>query len=122
MHRSRIGIVLVDHAGEHHDAALAFWAGVQGVRPIPDGPYASVGEIGSLNLEVQRLEEGPARVHLDIESDDVAAEVARLEALGATVVERRDGYVVMADPGGVVFCVVGIQTGDRFEEDAREWP
>ena len=122
MHRSRIGIVLVDHPGEHHDEALAFWAGVQGVRPVREGPYSSVGEIGTLNLEVQRLEEGAARVHLDIESDDIPAEVARLEALGASVVERRDGYVIMADPGGVVFCVVGIQTGDRFEEDCLEWP
>jgi hypothetical protein len=122
MHRSRIGIVLVDHPGEHHDEALAFWAGVQGVPPAPDGPYAGVGQIGSLNLEVQRLEEGRPRIHLDIESDDISAEVSRLEALGASVVEQRDGYVIMADPGGVVFCVVGIQTGDRFERDAREWP
>ncbi|WP_406831396.1 VOC family protein [Pedococcus sp. KACC 23699] len=122
MHRSRIGIVLVDHGAEHYDQSLAFWAGVQGVHPRQDGPYASVGEIGGLNLEVQRLEQGGPRVHLDIESDDVRAEVARLTALGATVVEERDGYVVMADPGGVVFCVVGIQTGDRFVEDALEWP
>ncbi len=122
MHRSRIGIVLVDHSGEHYDQSLAFWAGVQGVRPTPDGPYAGVGEIGSLNLEVQRLDAGGPRVHLDIESDDVPAEVARLEALGAAVVERREGYVIMSDPGGVVFCVVGVQTGDRFTEDALEWP
>jgi glyoxalase superfamily protein len=122
MHRSRIGIVLVDHPGEHHDAALAFWAGVQGVPPAPDGPYAGVGQIGTLNLEVQRLEEGQPRIHLDIESDDVAAEVSRLEALGATVLEQRDGWVIMADPGGVVFCVVGIQTGDRFAAEAHEWP
>ncbi len=122
MHRSRIGIVLIDHPSGHHDDALAFWAGVQGVRPVVDGPYAGVGEIGSLNLEVQRLEDGPPRVHLDIETDDIRAEVARLTALGATVVDDRDRYVIMADPGGVVFCVVGIQTGDRFLEDAQEWP
>ena len=122
MHRSRIGIVLIDHDGEHYDQSLAFWSGVQGVRPEPDGPYASVGEVGGLNLEVQRLGEGGPRVHLDIESDDIPAEVARLTALGASVVEEREGYVVMADPGGVVFCVVGIQTGDRFVEDALEWP
>ena len=122
MHRSRIGIVLIDHPGEHHDDALAFWAGVQGVPPVVDGPYAGVGEVGSLNLEVQRLENGPPRVHLDIETDDIRAEVARLTALGATVVDDRDRYVIMADPGGVVFCVVGIQTGDRFLEDAQEWP
>ena len=122
MHRSRIGIVLIDHPAEQYDAGLAFWAGAQGVRPVQDGPYASVGEIGSLNLEVQRLGEGPARVHLDIETDNVRAETARLQALGATVVDDRNDYVVMADPGGVVFCVVGIQTGDRFIEDAQEWP
>ena len=122
MHRSRIGIVLIDHGPEHYDQSLAFWSGVQGVRPRPDGPYASVGEVGGLNFELQRLDEGGPRVHLDIESDDVPAEVARVTALGATVVEEREGYVVMADPGGVVFCVVGIQSGDRFAEDALEWP
>ena len=121
MHRSRIGIVLIDHDAAHHDAALAFWAGVQGVRPRQDGVYSSVGEAGTLNIEVQRLDGGASRVHLDIETDDVAAEVARLEGLGASVTERRDGYVIMADPGGVVFCVVPVQTGDRFVEDALEW-
>ena len=122
MHRSRIGLVLIDHGGEHYEQSLAFWAGVQGTTPVRDGHYASVGEVGTLGLEVQRLEEGASRIHLDIESDDVRAEVARLEALGASVVEDRGGHVVMADPGGVVFCVVGIQTGDRFTEDALEWP
>ena len=70
---------------------------------------------------VQRLEEGAARVHLDIETDDVPAEVARLERLGATVVQERSNHVIMADPGGVVFCVVPVQTGDRFVEDSLEW-
>jgi hypothetical protein len=122
MHRSRIGIVLIDLDGEHYDASLDFWAGVQGTRPRRDGQYASVGEVGTLNLEVQRLESGGPRIHLDIESDDVPAEVHRLRGLGATVVEEREGYVIMQDPGGVVFCVVGVQTGDRFVEDALEWP
>jgi Glyoxalase-like domain len=122
MHRSRIGLVLIDHDGERFEPSLAFWAGVQGTTPRREGPYASVGEVGTLGLEVQRLDEGPSRIHLDIESDDVPAEVARLRALGATVVADRDTYVVMADPGGLVFCVVGVQTGDRFAEDALEWP
>ena len=122
MHRSRIGIVLIDLDAEHYDASLDFWAGVQGTTPRRDGPYASVGEVGTLSLEVQRLESGGPRIHLDIESDDVPAEVHRLRRLGATVVEEREGYVIMQDPGGVVFCVVGVQTGDRFVEDALEWP
>jgi hypothetical protein len=122
MHRSRIGLVLIDHDGEHFEPSVAFWAGVQGARPVREGPFTSVGEVGTLSLEVQRLDEGPSRIHLDIETDDVRAEVARLEALGATLVEDRDSWVVMADPGGVVFCVVAVQTGDRFTEDALEWP
>lgn len=123
MHRSRIGVILIDHDPATFEAGTAFWAGVQGVRPIPDkeGRYVSVGEVGSLALEVQRLDEGSSRVHVDIETDDVEAEVARLEGLGARLVERRDGYALMADPGGVPFCVVPVQTGDRFVEDAREW-
>jgi predicted enzyme related to lactoylglutathione lyase len=123
MHRSRIGIVLVDHDSSRFEEGLAFWAGVQGVRPVIEGTYASVGEVGTLGFEVQRLGEGtPSRIHLDIETDDIPAEVARLQGLGGRVIEDRGDYVVMQDPGGVVFCVVGVQTGDRFTEDALEWP
>ena len=125
MHRSRIGIVLIDHAAQH-DAALAFWSGVTGVTPTHEeenAPYSAIGPIGSLNLEVQRLGEGtPARIHLDIESDNPSAEIDRLIALGATVVAREQDFAVMNDPGGLVFCVVGVQTGERFEREATTWP
>ena len=74
---------------------------------------------------MQRTGEGtPPRWHVDIESDDVEAEVTRLEALGAT----RHRYVEdgrfwqMLDPAGLVFCVVGIQTGEEFERYAVTWP
>ena len=123
MHRSRIGIVLIDHA-EHHDAALAFWSGVTGATPGPtgDGPYSTIGSIGGLNLEVQRLGSGtPARIHLDIESDNPSAEIDRLIGLGATVVEREEDFAILQDPGGLVFCVVNVQTGERFEREAKTW-
>jgi predicted enzyme related to lactoylglutathione lyase len=124
MHRSRIGVILVDHA-EGHDEALAFWAQAVGATPAWEGSpeYTSLGEVGSLSFEMQRTGEGtPARVHLDVETDDVAAEVDRLVRLGATVVEEREeGYVVLEDPAGLVFCVVAVQTGDRFAADARTW-
>ena len=74
-------------------------------------------------FELQRTGAGtPPRIHLDLETDDVAAEVARLEQLGASVTERADGWVVMADPGGMVFCVVPVWT-DRadFERHATSW-
>jgi hypothetical protein len=49
------------------------------------------------------------RVHLDLRPDDQAAEVARLEALGASRVDIGQGevsWVVMADPEGNEFCVL----------------
>ena len=95
MHRSRIGIVLIDHPEEQYDAALAFWAGVQGVEPEPDAMYAAIGRMVWAHLEAQRTGSGtPPRVHLDIESDNVPAEVARVRALGATVLEDRGDYTI----------------------------
>jgi len=50
------------------------------------------------------------RLHLDLRPDDQAAEVARLEQLGATrtdVGQRGDvTWIVMADPHGNEFCVL----------------
>ena len=120
MHRSRIGVVLIDHQESNAEAAVAFWAGVQGVEPVADeDDYWQVGSIGAVTLDVQRTGEGtPPRIHLDIETDDVAAEVARVVGLGATVLEERDGYTVLLDPGGVLFCVVPVQNADAFERHA----
>ena len=126
VHRSRIGLVLIDHPEEDWAAALAFWAGVQGVTPVAEDDsmpeYRSIGRAGSLMLESQRTGPGtPARIHLDIESDDVAAEVARVVALGASVLEAREGYTVLRDPGGLVFCVVPVQSAEDFEREALTW-
>jgi hypothetical protein len=130
MHRSRIGLVLLDHPEEVWPNALSFWAGVQGVTPggADEGSdegsdeYRSLGTIGSVALESQRTGSGtPPRVHLDIETDDIAAEVARVLALGATVLEAREGYTILQDPAGLLFCVVPVQTGDDFEREALTW-
>lgn len=126
MHRSRVGVFLIDHPADRFDVALAFWAGAVGVEARPpsgDDPYVELGRSGSVKLEAQRTGTGtPPRIHLDIETDDIVAEVTRLEQLGAEVVERPEGYVVMRDPGGMVFCVVGVQTGDLFDAHATTWP
>ncbi len=64
----------------------------------------------------------PPRWHVDIETDDIPAEVARLEALGATATPGRGrNFWQMLDPAGLVFCVVGIQTGEAFERYAVTW-
>jgi len=73
-------------------------------------------------FQLQRTGAGtPPRIHLDIETDDVPAEVERVLKLGASVVERRQGYAIMADPAGRLFCVVPVQTGADFEHHAITW-
>jgi hypothetical protein len=88
-HRSRLSILLLDLPPEHHATGSAFWAGATGrlAEPDPtDEKWASLGSFADgWHVEIQKTGEGtPPRWHVDIESDDVEAEVARLEALGAT--------------------------------------
>ena len=61
----------------------------------------------------------PPRIHLDLYADDQAAEVARLEALGAVVVpwDRRPDdadFVIMEDPEGNRLCVVDAAGWEDF--------
>lgn len=130
MHRSRIGVVLIDHPADSYDRAAAFWAQARGSArgtsdaPSDEDPYESLDRLpGGVLLELQRTGAGtPPRVHLDIETDDVEAEIARVCALGASVHERRDGYAILTDPGGLLFCVVPVQSGADFDAHATTWP
>jgi predicted enzyme related to lactoylglutathione lyase len=98
------------------EALAAFWSPALG--------YTTLGSAGSYVLLVdeakqrpklllQRVDEskpGKNRMHLDIETDDVDAEVGRLEGLGArrledAMEEHGSRWVVMADPEGNEFCV-----------------
>jgi hypothetical protein len=72
-----------------------------------------------LDIEVQQVDH-PSRVHLDIETDDIDAEVRRLEALGAKKVQQVRSWWVMEAPTGQRFCVVSAKQGD-FERRANTW-
>ncbi|MGH3367197.1 MAG: VOC family protein [Nocardioidaceae bacterium] len=126
MHRSRIGALFIDHPASSFDESLRFWAAATGREPNAERPaeppYTSLGySHGDLLVELQRTGEGtPPRVHLDIDTDDVEAEVRRLEALGAQRLEQHGDYWQMADPGGLVFCVIPPHTPD-FAERATVW-
>lgn len=126
MHRSWIGVVLIDHPAEQYDAAMTFWAHAVGhpAEPEGDGTFASLGTLGGTTaLALQRLGTGtPARIHLDIETDDVPAEIARVTALGATLVEQHEGYGILSDPSGLRFCVVPVQSPAAFDAHAVTWP
>jgi hypothetical protein len=60
-------------------------------------------------------------VHLDIETDDIEAEVRRLEALGATRVEKKRRWWIMQAPTGHRFCVCN-PCRSEFEDEANAWP
>ena len=64
--------------------------------------------------------EHPSRVHLDIETDDIEAEVRRLEALGAKRLKQIRTWWVMEAPTGHRFCVVRPQ-GATFASEANRW-
>ena len=92
------------------DTAAAFWSAALGMpmRQLPDeegGKYVRLVDAGGLHIEVQAVDH-PSRVHLDIASEDVEAEVRRLEALGATRVAQVHSWWVMEAPTGQRFCVV----------------
>jgi hypothetical protein len=72
-----------------------------------------------LYIEVQKVSHD-SRVHLDIETDNIEAEVMRLEKLGARRVEKIRTWWVMEAPTGQRFCVVNPQK-KSFETRANEW-
>jgi len=128
-HRSRLAAVLVDVPSGQHDQAVGFWnaaLGTEGKLLDRHPEYAFYGEVTpGIEFMVQALQAGSGetapRVHFDIETDDIDAEVARLQRLGAEVVERIQSWVVMRDPVGTVFCVVKIQVQGMFEQHAKTW-
>ncbi len=126
MHHSRLCSIIIDCGeGPSLDEAANFWSAALG-RPIDlenSGNTARYRALktppGSIRCEVQRVEH-PSRVHIDIETDDREAEVARLVRLGAQVVQRIRHWVVMESPTGQRFCVVPPQLPD-FPHGANRW-
>ena len=126
MHRSRLSNVVVDCSQASFEAGTQFWAEALGRPLMPRNErYATLkgrvgGEAGTL-IGFQKDADGAPTIHLDIETDDVEAEVARLEKLGARIKRRVRGHVIMQAPSGHAFCVVPVQRGD-FPAGATEWP
>jgi predicted enzyme related to lactoylglutathione lyase len=98
-----------------------FWAAVLGWRRTHDDPDevvleppAGTPEDGVVpDILFARVPEEKTvknRLHLDLRPDDQAAEVERLEKLGARRVSVGQGddvsWVVLADPDGNEFCVL----------------
>src|SRR5262245_61656408 len=122
-HFSRLSRIVVDVPADAHETEIAFWSGAlatpftQAVR-FREYHWAPLPGDGNAML-VQRLGDGPPRLHVDIHTTDRAAEVARLQRLGATVVDDGGQWTIMRDPAGLIFCVVPDESLN--ETNANAW-
>ncbi|MCE6995689.1 glyoxalase/bleomycin resistance/dioxygenase family protein [Saccharothrix sp. S26] len=126
MHRSRVYALLIDTPEAEADRAAAFWSAALGAtaRPVPgEEQFTSLhNALPGLVTSVQSVADAP-RFHLDIETDDVEAETARLLALGATEVSRWLECRVLRAPGGHLLCVLPVHSPtDLFTAEANTWP
>jgi len=125
MHRSQLAGFIIDCQTEDLDGAAEFWGAALGLptRRSADPAEANYVQLctaaDDLHIEVQSVAH-PSRVHLDIETDDIEAEVARLEKLGAKRVSDIRRWVVMEAPTGQHFCVVRADRAN-FDEQANRW-
>jgi Glyoxalase-like domain len=124
-HYSRLFKVVIDVPPAEHDRELAFWNAAIGQpltrferHPEYHGAMLPGQDFGLL---IQRLGRGQARVHVDIHTDDLPAEVARLEELGAERAGQAHSWQLMRDPAGLVFCVIPQPQGTLDDTNARRW-
>ncbi len=123
-HFSRLFKVVIDVPAEDHDRELSFWQAAVGQQlPRFDYPeyHGAALHRQDFWLLMQRLGGGAACVHLDIHTDDLAAEVDRPKRLGAERVQRVHSWRVMGDPAGLLFCVIPEPAGALNDRNACRW-
>jgi predicted enzyme related to lactoylglutathione lyase len=125
MHRSRLAALIIDCQTDDLGSAAEFWSQALGYRekrstdPADDNYVLLETGPNDLHIELQNVEH-PSRVHIDIETDDIEAEVGRLEKLGARRIEQVRTWWIMEAPSGHRFCVVRAQRSD-FADEANQW-
>jgi hypothetical protein len=126
VHRSQLTQILIDcnESVMNMDKAADFWAQALGLerdpRDEPGDRYVSLGRAGHPRVILQQVSSASA-YHLDIEADDVEAEVARLEKLGAVRKYKIQTWWVMRAPTGHDFCVIRPQSDDFPGPQANTW-
>jgi len=122
MHRIMLREVIIDVPAARFEAVTTFWSEALAAtpHPLPDEPFVGLRGAASLpHVATQDIGDDPTpRYHLDIETDDLEAEIARLEGLGATVRTRYDEYAVLVDPVGLLFCLLP-PVSEEFERRAK---
>ncbi len=126
MHHSRLSTLVIDCQVDDLATATAFWSQALG-KPVAspdqddDGNYAELRTAADEPVILLQKVDHASRVHLDIETDDLDAEVARLEQLGARrIVFVRERWWVMEAPSGHRFCVVQPQR-ETFGPHLNRW-
>lgn len=122
MHRSALGAVSIDVPSSHLEASQAFWRAAlsRTSRPGTQHPeFAPIeGRFSDLVAFFQDVGATAPRIHVDLHTDDLEAEVARLVALGATEVARHGAWVILEDPAGMAFCVCPVAPDDPVLDGA----
>jgi predicted enzyme related to lactoylglutathione lyase len=116
---------IVDCQTDDLPTAAAFWSAALGMEvgatSGETGQYVELQDPdGRLHVEIQAVAHA-SRVHLDIATDDIEAEVKRLEAIGARRIQKVNTWWVMEAPTGQRFCVVRAQS-KHFAAKANQWP
>ena len=126
MHRSRLSTLLIDMPTTQAATGTSFWSAALGVtthHPAGEPQYSTLDDVvPDLVVAVQAVDDAAARYHVDIETDDVAAEVRRLTALGAVEVSRWQGCHTLQVPGGHLLCVIPVHSDPAtFARLSRTW-
>ncbi|EPJ44633.1 MAG: hypothetical protein OFPII_33450 [Osedax symbiont Rs1] len=127
MHRSRLAALVLDCKIDDIEQANTFWEQALGLTCVRSSEAWS-SQYSHLNspenqphILIQKTTH-QSRVHIDIETDDIAAEVRRLQAIGAQIVETFERWVVMEAPTGHRFCIVNPQRKDFIDaDDVNTW-
>ncbi len=124
-HHSRLSTFVLDCNVDDLAPHAEFWSQALG-KPVVtldqdgDGKYAELRtDTDEPILLLQKVDHDP-RIHLDIEADDVDAEAARLEKLGAKRIGKVKTWWVMEAPSGHRFCVVR-QQRKPFGPHTNRW-
>ncbi len=127
MHRSRLSTFVIDSNVDDIEEANLFWENAIGMKCV-----RSDEEWSSRYSHLKTPDEHPSiliqkvshesRIHLDIETDNIEAEVARLQLHGARIINRMPRWVVMEAPTGHRFCVVNPQSDDfASSKSVNQW-
>jgi phosphoribosylformylglycinamidine (FGAM) synthase PurS component len=117
--------VIIDTPQAEAARAADFWSAALGVeaQPFPPEPQFTTlhKALPGLATAIQAVDGAP-RMHLDIETDDVEAETARLIGLGAEQISQWQECHVLRVPGGQLVCVLPVESDPEvFQAQATVW-